>query len=255
MRKYLTPIYVVLFLIGATALWYFGHHRPAQKILEAEPKKIYKSTPLPPKGLSAKPVPSEAIQEPRVDTNIETENTDPAATPEKLDNNRAEVTDVDELVIQEGLSVDDPAAAEAFEKYVTAESEYQAAQERLQQVFPFKDTDPAASATQETEEALAASDYQAAIEGLQKVIVSFEHIDRDQIRAAVEAYKAAKLKRNEALENLAVYSEAAAEMLAQVKEAERRENEARAEFGRKIRVTRTQVRNMQDAIEKLEKSQ
>ena len=112
MRKYLMPIYIVLFLIGATALWYFGHHRPAQQLLKAEPKKIYKSTPLPPKGLSAKPVPSEAIQAPRIDTNIETENTDPAATPEKLDNNqdRAEVTDVDELVIQEGLSVEDTAA-------------------------------------------------------------------------------------------------------------------------------------------------
>ena len=39
MRKYPMPIYLVLFLIGATALWYFGHHCPAQKILEAEPKK------------------------------------------------------------------------------------------------------------------------------------------------------------------------------------------------------------------------
>ena len=134
MRKYLMPIYAVLFLIGATALWYFGHHRPAQKILEAEPKKIYKSTPLPPKGLAVKPVPSEAIQEPRVDTNIETENTDPAATLEKLDNNqdRAEVTDIDELVRQEGLSVEDAAAAEAFEKYVKAEADYQAAWEKLE---------------------------------------------------------------------------------------------------------------------------
>lgn len=255
MRKYLTPIYVVLFLIGAIALWYFGHHRPAQKILEAEPKKIYKSTALPPKGLSAKPVPSEAIQEPRVDTNIETENTYPAATPEKLDNNRAEVTDVDELVIQEGLSVEDAAAAEAFEKYVKAEADYQAAQERLKKVFPLKDTDPAVSATQETEKALAESDYQAVTEELGKVLVSLESINTDQIRSAVEAFREAELRRNEALENLAVYSEAAAEMLAQVKEAERRENEARAESGRKIRVTRTQLRNMQDAIEKLEKSQ
>ena len=257
MRKSLMPIYVLLFLIAATALWYFGHHRPAQKILEAEPKKIYKSTPLPPKDLSVKPPPSEAIQEPRVDTNIETEDTDNTSTPEKIDSNQDwdDGVGADKLVLQEDLSVDDPAAAEAFEKYLAAESNYQAAQERLQQVFPFKDTDPVVSATQETEEALAASDDQAAIEALGKVIVSFEHMDRDQIRAAVEAYKAAKLRRNEALENLAVYSETAAEMLAQVKEAERRENEARAESGRKIRVTRTQLRNMQDAIEKLEKSQ
>ena len=42
MRKYPMLIYVVIFLIGATALWYFGHHRPAQRLLKAEPKKVYK---------------------------------------------------------------------------------------------------------------------------------------------------------------------------------------------------------------------
>ena len=39
MKRNLIPIYVALFLIGATALWYFGHHRPAQKILAAEPQE------------------------------------------------------------------------------------------------------------------------------------------------------------------------------------------------------------------------
>lgn len=257
MKRYLMPIYVVLFLIGATALWYFGHHRPAQKILEAEPKKIYKSTPLPPKGLSVKPGPSETIQEPRVDTNIETEDTDNTTAIEKNDSNQAwdDGVGADKLVLQEDLPVDDPAAAEAFEKYIAAEADYQAANERLKKVFPFKDADPAVSATHEAKEALAASDYPAAKEELEKVLVSFERMDTDQIKSAVEAFREAELRRNEALENLAVYSEAAAEMLAQVKEAERRENEARAESGRKIRVTRTQLRNMQDAIEKLEKSQ
>ena len=42
MKRPLMPTYIALFLIGATALWYFGHHRPAQKILEAEPRKIYR---------------------------------------------------------------------------------------------------------------------------------------------------------------------------------------------------------------------
>ena len=55
MKRNLISIYVALFLIGATALWYFGHHRPAQKILAAEPQKVYKSTPLQPEGLSVKP--------------------------------------------------------------------------------------------------------------------------------------------------------------------------------------------------------
>ena len=203
-------------------------------------------------------MPSDSIQEPREEnTNIEIEGIDNASTPQKMNNNqnRGEGAGADKLWQQEDLSVDDPAAAEAFEKYVTAESEYQAAQERLKKVFPFKDTDPAVSATHEAKEALAASDYQAVIEALQKVIVSFEHMDRDQIRSAVETYKEAKLRRNESLENLAIYSEEAAKMLEQVKETERRENEARAESERKSREQRTQLRNLQDWLEKLEKSQ
>ncbi len=43
MKKYSVPTYFSLFLIGAVALWYFGHHRPAQEILKAEPKKVYRT--------------------------------------------------------------------------------------------------------------------------------------------------------------------------------------------------------------------
>ena len=98
-----------------------------------------------------------------------------------------------------------------------------------------------------TQEALAELDYQAVI----KELVSKK---TDQIKSAVETFNEAKLRRNEALENLAIYTEDAAEMLAQVKEAERRENEARTESERKLRELRTQFRNMQDAVEELEKS-
>lgn len=261
MRKYLMPIYIVFFLIGATALWYFGHHRPAQKILEAEPKRVYKSVPLQPADLSVKPTPSDAIQEPResVEGIAESEDIDNAAMSEKIDDSQVHSEDTDSvaLILQEAISDEDAAAAEAFKKYVTAESEYQAAQERLEKVspfkaaqerlekvFPFKDTDPA----HEAKEAFAASDYQAVIEGLQKVIASFEHMDRDQIRSAVEAYKEAKLRRNESLENLAIYSEEAAKMLAQVKEAERRENEARTESELRS-ITKSDLREL---LEKLE---
>ena len=258
MKRYLMPIYVVLFLIGATALWYFGHHRPAQKILETEPKRVYKSIPLQPTDLSIKSTPSDSIQEPREeDTNIEVEGVDNAATSEKIDESQVHSEDADseEPTSQEALSAEDAAAAEAFEKYFTAASDYQAAQERLKQVFPFKDTDQTVSATQEAKEALAESDYQAVIEGLNKVLVSFENMDTDQIKSAVEAFRAAQLRRNEALENLAVYSEDAAEMLAQVKEVERRESEERAESERKLRELRTQWHNVRDRVEELEKSQ
>ena len=43
MKKNLAPILFTL-LIGTVALWYFGHHRPTQKMLKTEPKKIYKTT-------------------------------------------------------------------------------------------------------------------------------------------------------------------------------------------------------------------
>lgn len=47
MKKLSTVAYLALFLIAATALWYFGHHRPTQEILTAEPQKIYRPvTPL-----------------------------------------------------------------------------------------------------------------------------------------------------------------------------------------------------------------
>ncbi len=257
MKRHPIPIYVAVFLIGATALWYFGHHRPAQKILEAEPKRVYKSTPLQPEGFSVKPIPSDSIQKPREeDTDIDVENVDNAATSEKIDDSHvhSEGADSEEPMSQELLSTEDAAAAEAFEKYVTAESDYQAAQERLKKAFPFKNTDPAVSAIQEAKEALAESDHQAVIEELGKVLVSFESMDTDQIKSAVEAFREAELRRNEALENLAVYSEDAAEMLAQVKEAERRENEKRAESERKLSEIETNLRNIRDKVEELEKS-
>ena len=46
MKKFNITIYVVLFVLGATALWYFGYHRSAQQILNAEPKKVYESVPI-----------------------------------------------------------------------------------------------------------------------------------------------------------------------------------------------------------------
>ena len=41
MRKFTLPTYLVLFLIAAAVLWYFGDHRPTQKALKAAPKKVY----------------------------------------------------------------------------------------------------------------------------------------------------------------------------------------------------------------------
>ena len=123
-------IYAVLFLIGATALWYFGHHRPAQRILKVEPKTVYKSTPLQPNNSSVKPIPSDPIHESREGgantevegINTEMENTGNVAVPEAIDNgkDRGKKADSAQLALQENLSVEDAAAADAFEKYFTA---------------------------------------------------------------------------------------------------------------------------------------
>ncbi|MDE0685125.1 MAG: hypothetical protein OXI63_19545 [Candidatus Poribacteria bacterium] len=137
MKKYSMLIYVVLFSIGVIALWYFGHHRPAQKTLTAEPKKVYKSAPLQSSSdLSVKPEPSDTTQKSREgDAGIDTESKDMGntATSEKIDDSQvhSENADSEESMSQETSSTEDAAAAEAFEKYFTAESEYQTAQEGM----------------------------------------------------------------------------------------------------------------------------
>ena len=236
MRKYLTPIYIVLFLIGATALWYFGHHRPAQKILEAEPKKIYKSTPLPPKSLSVKPVPSDAVQKPREAV----EDIDNAAMSEKIDDSEVHSEDVDskELASQEAISVDDPAAAEAYEKYLTAEANYQAAKERLKKALTLR-----LDQHKEIEKAFKESDVQAGQEGLDKVL---DPKNRDQVWSAVEAYKEAQLRRKEALQNLAPYSEEAVKMLEEMEAAERRVDERSAEFDAEMAEFDAEIRSLEN---------
>lgn len=246
MRKYPMPIYIVLFLIGTTALWYFGHHRPAQKILAAEPKKVYKSTPLPPKSLSVKPVPSEAIQEPREeDIDIEVASIDDTAMSEKIDDSWVDSEDADseESTSQEALSAEDVAAAEAYEKYLTAESDYQAAREKLDMALKTSISNSEAVA-----EALAASDQQAAQEML-------NNNNSNQLLPIGKAYIAAKSRRDEALENLAVYSEDAAEMLAQIKKAEKQRNEMRtetvSEYDREIRELEAENRELDEILKNL----
>lgn len=45
MNKFRIPIYFIFFLSGTTIIWYFGHHRPEQNILQTEPKKVYNTKP------------------------------------------------------------------------------------------------------------------------------------------------------------------------------------------------------------------
>ena len=226
MKKYLMPIYVALFLLGATALWYFGHHRPAQKILEAEPKRVYKSTPLQPESLPVTSTPSNATQQASegdigmaveaIDTeseDTESEDMDNTATPEKIDNSQehSEDSGSDALMSQEALSSEEVAALKAYEE---VQSEYLAAQDMLQ----------------------------AALEA--------RPIDWERVRSANNNFKNAARHRKEALQNLAPYSEDAAKLLEEMKEAEKRSDEMRAEFDSETRSYENELHNLKDILEK-----
>ena len=226
MKRYLMPIYVALFLIGATALWYFGHHRPAQKILGAEPKRVYKTTPLQPESLPVTSTPSNATQQASegdigmaveaIDTeseDTESEDMDNTATPEKIDNSQehSEDSGSDALMSQEALSSEEVAALKAYEE---VQSEYLAAQDMLQ----------------------------AALEA--------RPIDWERVRSANNNFKNAARHRKEALQNLAPYSEDAAKLLEEMKEAEKRSDEMRAEFDSETRSYENELHNLKDILEK-----
>ena len=192
-------------------------------------------------------MPSDAIQELRVNnTEIETEDTDNTTTPEKIDSNKDwnAGKDADKLVLQEDLSVDDPAAAKAFETYLTAEADYQEALE----VFNKTLKDQIMSSQEEALEALKKFDQQTALESLNRTLSLY---DRDEL----EALKEARRRRREALENLAPYSENAAKMLEEIKAAERRTAETRAGYDATIRELEGKIEDkMRQLDEVLEKA-
>ena len=230
MKRYLIPTYITIFLIGATALWYFGHHRPAQKILEAEPKRVYKSTPLQPKNLpvtSTSSDPTHGLNEAETDIeteaiDIESEDMDSAVTSEKIDNsqNRSADSGSDAFIPQEALSSAShgalsPKEAAAIKAYEEAQSEYLAAQDILQ----------------------AALDARP--------------IDWDRVSSASNNFKNAARNRKEALQDLAPYSEDAARLLKKIKDAEKRSDEKRAEFDSEIRSLNSEIRSLKYTLRDL----
>ena len=135
----------------------------------------------------------------------------------KLDNNWNQDEDANsgKLVPQEGLATEDPAAAEAYEKYFTAESEYLAAQDRLQ------------------------------------VALEARPIDWDRVGEETDNLKNAGRHRKEALQNLAPYSEAAAKLLEEMKENEKRAEEMTAGYKAEIRELKDKMREMDEVLENL----
>ncbi|MDE0483599.1 MAG: hypothetical protein OXI67_13540 [Candidatus Poribacteria bacterium] len=178
MKKYVIPTCVVLCIIGIFAVWYFGHQRSDQKELKGESKDSV----LIENHLQEESSVPDATQKTGKDDaarEIETKRDD--SNPEKVNaaGGTAKNAVLDgEKEHQKSPSAEDVAAANAFEAYVKAEIEFDFLTESLKEAL---ETRP---------------------------------IDWDRIKSATSDHKNAGLRRKEALQNLASYSEAAAEILA-----------------------------------------
>ncbi|MDE0086811.1 MAG: hypothetical protein OXU23_13920 [Candidatus Poribacteria bacterium] len=178
MKKVLVPTCVVLCIIGIFAVWYFGHQRSNQKELKSGSKDsvLIENHPQEESSVSE---PTQKTGKDDAAREIETKRDD--SYPEKV--NAAGGT-AKNAVLEGGKehqklsSAEEVAAANAFEAYVKTEIEFDFLTESLK-------------------EALEAS------------TLDWEHID-----SVHKDRKDAMVRRKEALQNLAVYSEAAAEILA-----------------------------------------
>ncbi len=200
MRNFRIPIYIVLFLIGGTSLWYFGHHRPAQKILTADPVKIYSGTP---EKVDATQVGAPASVTPvQMDTTPEEDKMEAPNTKVKVDTDttapltkNGEVGEpIDSTLSEEPVPQDVPSDEEvaAFKDFSEAQSSYEGAQEEL--------------------------------------MAAFDSEDPEQIGLATKALRNARLKRKDTLEKLAVYSEDAAKLFIEAEAAAQNIDERMAAF-------------------------
>ncbi|MCG9130105.1 hypothetical protein J5I95_00335 [Candidatus Poribacteria bacterium] len=227
MKNFRTPVYIALFLIAGTAVWYFGHHRPAQKILKTEPKKVYKTT-LPPQNAppvdSGTPIsPTQTSQGTEVEVGAENMHgpSTSALPDEPLPFSTQEVTGEQSgegPIQQDTPSAEEVAAREAFEK---AQSVFDLAQE---------DVKSALKDFQSVQE-----DFQSALTPpidpeAQKSATEALRSASEGLRAVTEAFRNAALQRKTALQNLAPYSEGAAKLLAELEAAEARAAESVAEY-------------------------
>ena len=239
MKKFRRPVYIALFLIAGTAVWYFGHHRPAQKILKAEPEKVYRTT-LPPQNVppvdSKSPInPAQTSQGTEVEAGAENiHGPSASALPdEPLPFFTQEVSGEQsgEVPMQQDTpSAEEVAAREAFEK---AQSAFDLAQEDVESVL--KDFQSALTPPVDSEALKSAT---------------------EDLKSATNAFKNAALQRKTALQNLAPYSEEAAKLLAEVEAAEARAaesvaepNELLDELREKERILREEERILDELLE------
>ena len=219
MKNFRGPVYIALFLVAATAVWYFGHHRPAQKILKAEPEKVYRTT-LPPQNVppvdSKSPInPEQTSQGTEVEAGAENMHgpSTSALPDEPLPSSTQEVSGEQSgegPMQQDTPSAEEVAAREAFEK---AQSVFDLAQEDM--ISALKDF-------QSVQE-----DFQSAL--TPPIDPEVQKSATEDLKSVTDAFKNAALQRKTALQNLAPYSEEAAKLLAEVEAAEARAAESVAE--------------------------
>ena len=246
MKNFRRPVYIALFLIAATAVWYFGHHRPAQKILKAEPEKVYRTT-LPPQNVppvdSKSPInPAQTSQGIEVEAGAENiHGPSMSALPdEPLPFSTQEVSGEQSgegSMQQDTPSAEEVAAREAFEK---AQSAFDLAQEDM--ISALKDFQSALTPPIDPET------QKSATEGLRSAT--------EALKSVTKALKDAALQRKTALQNLAPYSEEAAKLLAEVEAAEARAaesvtepNELLDELREKERILREEERILDELLE------
>ncbi len=173
-RAAIVLVPVTLLLIGI-GLW---RHRTF-KIMNAEPERVSKATPLQPNALPAnsgtpevKSVTREENADVEIEADVAAQRVDETISPEKTDNPDSPVGDAILGEMSEQLTLSPEAAASL--------KEYEAAQ----------------------------SEYFAATDGL-KAALKARPLDWDHIGSAHDNYKRAAQHRMDALQNLAIYSDEA----------------------------------------------
>ena len=112
-------IILTIFLCLLGAIWYFGHHRPTQEMLQAEPKKVYKAVPpnIPEKPTMI-PRPTDTTTQESPSTEVALEETSEDTSTETLMDDTVEVVQTGPL---KGLPLD--VAKEIHKEYTAASRE------------------------------------------------------------------------------------------------------------------------------------
>lgn len=179
MKKFLVPVCLVIGLVGVFIIWHLGYQGAEQEVMKNESKDIAPTVDHSPDvspELESTEETSKNDTIPETETRREDLNTGRIKNTDSLNGNGA----LDEKKEQEqkSLSVEDIEAAAAFEAYVKTEVECKLATVTLTEVLKIRP------------------------------------IDWQRVKSANSNLKNARLQREKALQNLAVYSEAAAEILA-----------------------------------------